>query len=194
MVTVFLFICLLIFFLCCNSLRLSRTLKRNALFATTTSTNPSIADEAYRTLSENLGTTSTSVRYTGSSGAALELANVCVSVGNNDIINDVQWTIMPSERWGLVGRNGAGKSTLLRAITCSGGETIAVREGIISIAKKSRLGYLEQKGVSGSTLTVREEVTSRMDRLRLATAALELAEKRFAYIYCYILSLNISKS
>lgn len=39
------------------------------------------------------------------------------------------------------------------------------------------MGYLEQKGVSGSTKTVREEVSSRMDRLRAATVALEAAER-----------------
>lgn len=53
-----------------------------------------------------------------------------------------------------------------------------VREGHIGIAKKARMGYLEQKGVSGSTMTVREEVSSRMDRLRLATEAYNTAEKR----------------
>jgi len=38
------------------------------------------------------------------------------------------------------------------------------------------VGFLEQKGVSGSTLTVRAEVMSRMDRLMRATARLEAAE------------------
>ena len=84
---------------------------------------------------------------------------------------------MPKERWGLVGPNGAGKSTLLKALTQTGGEKLAIRNGIISLAKKARLGYLEQKGVSGSVLTVREEVLSHMDRLSDATKALAVAEK-----------------
>lgn len=45
---------------------------------------------------------------------------------------------------------------------------------------KARVGYLEQKGVSGSTKTVREEVSSRMDRLTDAQKALEHAEKLVA--------------
>ena len=57
---------------------------------------------------------------------------------------------------------------------------VAIREGNIFVAKNTRMGYLEQKGVSGSTLTVREEVASRMDRLTLATAALEKAENAVA--------------
>ena len=66
---------------------------------------------------------------------------------------------------------------MLKALTGNGGENVNIREGSIALAKKARMGYLEQKGVSGSTKTVREEVSSRMDRLRAATAALEAAEK-----------------
>ena len=120
------------------------------------------------------------IQYSGSSGAALDLKGVCVSVGNNDLIKDVEWTIMPYERWAIVGQNGVGKSTLLKAITNTGGELVNIREGNVIIAKKARIGYLEQKGVSGSVLTVRQEVSSRMDRLTTATKALEEAEKRVA--------------
>ena len=60
-------------------------------------------------------------------GAAISCSGVCLSVGNNDIVNDINWTVMPGDRWGLVGQNGAGKSTLFRAIT--GGENVKV--GII---------------------------------------------------------------
>eukprot|EP01035_Chromulina_nebulosa_P018980 gene18980-24792_t len=97
--------------------------------------------------------------------------------GNNDILNGVDWTILPYERWAIVGRNGEGKSTLLKAITSTGGEILSIREGTIEINKKARLGYLEQKGVSGSTKTVREEVSSRMERLVLATKNLERLEQ-----------------
>ena len=42
------------------------------------------------------------------SGAALEIQGVNLSIGNNDIIGNINWTIMPNERWALVGKNGAG--------------------------------------------------------------------------------------
>lgn len=70
-----------------------------------------------------------------------------------------------------------GKSTLLKALTKTGGETLTIRDGIVETKPKARVGYLEQKGVSGSTKTVREEVSSRMDRLTDAQIALEHAEK-----------------
>ena len=120
---------------------------------------------------------SNGVTFTGSTGAAVEISSVRLSIGNNDVMSDVNWTILPKERWALVGRNGAGKSTLLRAITGTGGELVSISEGGISIAKKARMGYLEQKGVSGSIMTVREEVSSRMDRLTAASLALDKAEK-----------------
>jgi len=42
------------------------------------------------------------------SGAQLELVNVNLCIGNNDIISDINWNIMAKERWALVGKNGAG--------------------------------------------------------------------------------------
>ena len=49
---------------------------------------------------------SSAVKFSGSNGAALEVSNVCISIGNNDVMSDVNWTILPKERWGLVGPNG----------------------------------------------------------------------------------------
>jgi len=136
------------------------------------------------------------------SGAALELKGVSLAIGANDILTDINWNVMPKERWALVGKNGAGathhfhdnfpltltdycyyyifagKTTLLKALTGSGEDKISLRAGQIGMAKYARMGYLEQKGVSGSTKTVREEVASHMERLQKATVALEEAEKR----------------
>jgi len=123
---------------------------------------------------------SSSPRISGASGTTLELKDVCISIGNNDILNNVNWEVFPKERWAIVGNNGEGKSTLLKAITGTGGEMVSIRTGEICLSNKARMGYLEQKGVSGSIKTVREEVSSRMDRYVLATKALERAEKRVA--------------
>ena len=114
-----------------------------------------------------------------SSGAVIELKDVCISIGNNDILTNVNWQILPKERWALVGRNGEGKSTLLKAclLNYMSNEMISLRSGEILMSQQHRLGYLEQKGVSGSTLTVRQEVSSRMERLSAATKKLEYAEK-----------------
>jgi len=122
--------------------------------------------------------TSSAIKYDGKSGAAMEINGVFVSIGNNDLLTDINWTIYPRERWALVGRNGEGKSTLLKALTNTGGEMVSIRDGDITIAKDARLGYLEQKGVSGSTRSVRHEVTSRMDRYTKAVNRMKSAEKK----------------
>jgi ATP-binding cassette subfamily F protein 3 len=87
----------------------------------------------------------------------------------------VEWKMMKNERWAVVGPNGTGKSTLLKAIT--GQDGVKLTTGRMVLHPTCRVGYLEQKGVSGSTRTVEAEVKSRMDRLVKATAALAAAEK-----------------
>lgn len=42
-----------------------------------------------------------------------QLQNVAVRYGETVILNDVNWTVRPNERWALLGPNGAGKSVLL---------------------------------------------------------------------------------
>ena len=126
---------------------------------------------------KEISTVASTRRFSSSSGAVMDIKSVCLSIGNNDLISNINWEMMPKERWALVGPNGSGKSTLLKALTGTGGEMVSVREGDIAIARNKRLGYLEQKGVSGSKMTVREEVTSRMDRLSKAQIALDIATK-----------------
>ena len=48
-------------------------------------------------------------------GAAIVCEGVDVWAGNNPLILDVNWSIMPGERWAIQGTNGCGKSTLLYA-------------------------------------------------------------------------------
>jgi ABC-type transport system involved in cytochrome bd biosynthesis fused ATPase/permease subunit len=47
-------------------------------------------------------------------GTVLEVEGVTVSVGEVDLMVDVDWKMMPGQRVGLVGANGCGKSTLLK--------------------------------------------------------------------------------
>ena len=87
-----------------------------------------------------------------SSGAVIELKDVCISIGNNDILTNVNWQILPKERWALVGRNGEGKSTLLKAclLNYMSNEMISLRSGEILMSQQHRLGYLEQKVLTHS--------------------------------------------
>ncbi|MCH6235401.1 ATP-binding cassette domain-containing protein, partial [Cognataquiflexum rubidum] len=46
----------------------------------------------------------------------LEFKNTVVRYGDKQILDGINWTILPNEKWALKGENGAGKSTLLSLV------------------------------------------------------------------------------
>ncbi|MGD9016884.1 MAG: ABC-F family ATP-binding cassette domain-containing protein [Desulfobacterales bacterium] len=70
----------------------------------------------------------------------IAIENITKSYGSNILLDQVQLRINPKERVGLVGRNGHGKTTLIRMIA---GEE-PVDDGVISIPKNYRIGYVRQ--------------------------------------------------
>lgn len=42
-------------------------------------------------------------------GEMVSFEDVSISAGHSEIINNINWAILPFERWGIVGRNGAGE-------------------------------------------------------------------------------------
>jgi len=111
-------------------------------------------------------------------GAAIVVKGVDVWAGDSPLILDVNWSVMPNERWAIHGTNGCGKSTLLRAISAAangGGGGRLADGGQLVVSSSLRLGMLEQTAVSGADTTVREEVVSRMERYQAAKAALDSA-------------------
>ena len=111
-------------------------------------------------------------------GAAIAIRDFDVWAGSSPLIEAVDWTIMPNERWSLLGENGAGKSTLLREIAsvASGGEHPAAARQHVAVDPRLRLGMLEQTAVAGSEASVKAEVMSRMGAYQAARAALQAAE------------------
>lgn len=67
--------------------------------------------------------------------------NISKQYGSRELFLDVNFTLNPRERLGIVGRNGFGKTTLFRLIT---GEE-ACDQGSIAIPKGYRIGYLSQQ-------------------------------------------------
>jgi ATP-binding cassette subfamily F protein 3 len=108
-------------------------------------------------------------------GAALLVDKCCIRAGDADLLSDINWSIMPGERWAICGANGTGKTTLLTSIV--GGREIA--EGQVLVKQGTKLGFLEQKGVAGSVRSVYEEARSQMEatdaglRLEKIQASLE---------------------
>ena len=137
------------------------TIRSSLLHAATLEAPPTDTEEKYGT---TVGDTQ---------GAALRLSEVAISRGSEPLLKDINWSVQPKERWGIVGINGAGKSTLLGSIT----GTVRMDTGKALVHSNVRVGYLKQSAVSGSTKTVFEESRSEMTYIEEAREELELATK-----------------
>jgi ABC-type multidrug transport system fused ATPase/permease subunit len=76
-----------------NNIKSSRI--NTSLFSTIVERPPAETDEVYGTI---VGDTK---------GAALFLDNVAISRGAEPLLKDINWSVQPNERWGIVGVNGA---------------------------------------------------------------------------------------
>ena len=70
----------------------------------------------------------------------VDLKNVSVSFGENEVLRDVEWLIGPGDRIGIVGENGAGKTTLLKVVQ---GKLKPTR-GYVKIGKTVKFAVLSQ--------------------------------------------------
>ena len=92
------------------------------------------------------------------------LTNINKFYNGRQVLNNVSLSIDEHDCIGLVGNNGCGKSTLLKILTGSvEPDRFTERDGIISIASKTTIGYLEQMGGLNSDNTVLEEMRSVLD-------------------------------
>ncbi len=108
----------------------------------------------------------------------LNISNLTIRLGGNDIIRNVNFQLNPGNRASLIGRNGVGKSTLLKAIN---GE-IEVAEGNISMLKNQKVGFLKQDIDFEGGTTVLEESYKAFIKIkqlekRLAEKEISLSER-----------------
>ena len=89
------------------------------------------------------------------------LTNINKFYNGNQVLKNVSLTIDESDKIGLVGNNGCGKSTLLKILTGSvDPDRFTEKDGIVSFAAKTTVGYLEQMGGLDSESTVIAEMRS----------------------------------
>ena len=92
--------------------------------------------------------------------------------GQQEVFNDVSFTVQLGQKVGLVGRNGAGKSTLLKVL--AGRQPLD--KGTVSIERERKIAYLPQEVVLLSSRSVLEETCSVFENaqaLQKTTAELE---------------------
>ncbi len=87
--------------------------------------------------------------------------NLKISFADRDIFSAVSFQVEQDDKIGLIGVNGAGKTTLFKALT---GEYSA-SQGLVSIGKNTKVGYMQQHALSGSDLTLYDEVMTVFSRL-----------------------------
>ena len=87
------------------------------------------------------------------------LTNINKFYNGNQVLSNVSLTIDETDKIGLVGNNGCGKSTLLKILTGSvEPDRFTEKDGIVSFASKTTVGYLEQMGGLDSESTVMDEM------------------------------------
>lgn len=119
------------------------------------------------------------------------LININKIYNGKQLLNNVSMIIDESDKIGLVGNNGCGKTTLLKILTGSvEPDRFTEKDGIVSIAAKTTIGYLEQMNGLDSEKTVMEEMQSvfrpildAIDRLREIELEIELGDNSSADEY-----------
>ena len=105
------------------------------------------------------------------------LTNINKFYNGNQVLKNVSLTIDESDKIGLVGNNGCGKSTLLKILTGSvDPDRFTEKDGIVSFAAKTTVGYLEQMGGLDSESTVIDEMRSVFEPIHKAIERLREIE------------------
>ena len=91
----------------------------------------------------------------------LEIKNLNVTLGNKEILKDINLTIPKGKIVGLLGKNGAGKSTLIKSIndllTPSSG-SILVKGNKIGVESKKIISYLPERTYLNKQMKVSEVI------------------------------------
>ena len=88
-------------------------------------------------------------------------SGLAVIFGSETLIENVTFTVMAGDRWGVVGRNGSGKTTLMQLIT---GERNPDKGGVAR-AQGLRIAVMDQYRDFGNALTVWDAAARGFDHL-----------------------------
>jgi len=111
----------------------------------------------------------------------ITLTDINKFYNGNQILNRINLNVDEKDRIGLVGVNGCGKTTLLKIITGAVvPDRFTERDGIVSMASKTTVGYLEQMSGLNSENTVISEMRQVFEPFRAAIEKLRNMEQKMA--------------
>lgn len=99
----------------------------------------------------------------------LQLQAIKMDFAGDVLFEDVSFSIFAGEKTALIGSNGTGKTTLFRIIT---GE-LTPTEGLVSRARRAKIGYMDQHAAMREDNTLYEELQSVFAPLMLLEKELE---------------------
>lgn len=109
----------------------------------------------------------------------VNLININKYYNGKQILKNINLNIDEKDRIGIVGVNGCGKTTLLRILT---GKELPDRttekDGIVSMASKTSIGYLEQMSGLDRENTVIDEMKSVFSKLDRTMERMKILEKQ----------------
>ena len=105
----------------------------------------------------------------------IEIKDLKVNFGEQEVLRGIDWFITPKSRIGLVGDNGAGKTTLLRVLAGS-----ADYEGTITMPKGHSVGYLPQDLVEIGELPLAEYLKGRAGLTEISQRLAECEQRMSA--------------
>lgn len=99
----------------------------------------------------------------------IKVENLKIEFGGDVILKNASFDVNSGDFVGLIGANGTGKTSLLKAII---GETEPT-EGGVYISRLTKIGYLEQHALSGSSRTAYDEALTVFEPLMKIEKRLE---------------------
>lgn len=84
----------------------------------------------------------------------LSVSNISKSFEEKSVLYNVSFHLEDNDKAAIIGVNGAGKTTLLRIITSN----LEPDEGVVSLSKDKKIGYLSQESTVDSENTIYEEL------------------------------------
>lgn len=119
--------------------------------------------------------------------AVIEIANLCKSFGEQEVLKDVSLKLFNGENLVVLGKSGSGKSVLIKCIVrlleLDGGTINAFGQDVTRLDRKElnelrkKIGFLFQGGALYDSMTVKQNLEFHLKRIKKELSNKEIEEK-----------------